>query len=162
MRTLNQRQRRCLPKAFSLFGLGVLLSGCVSNHSKDPEFANWVGHTVTLTTDHIVCISLPWAENPRWQDHFDLFKSTPYEMTEVHPSSCSPNHNEVIGTLPAGSLVEIVRFENKHGFLSPLGNRQAIVRVHIPSHDPDNLLAEVWLDKSEKGSYDFPWISLQD
>ena len=162
MSTLEWRRDRGLKDTFFLLGMGVMLAGCVSNHSRDPEFATWVGQTVALTTDHTVCISLSKASRPRWQNHFDLFENTPYNMTEVHPSSCSPNHNEVIGTLPAGSPIEIVKFESKQGILSSPDNRQALVRVEIPGHDPPTLLAEVWLDHTAEGSYDLPWKALQD
>lgn len=150
-------------RAIALLTTAVALGGCIQNRSTDPELAPWVGQTVTLTSTYKVCIPFSY-QTQSWTDILFFWTgglTTPYIMQDAqYELACRQDTNELIATLPPGTEVEVVKFEHHQGLMSAEGNRQVILQVPVPDHEPPTILALFELRAGSDTPYEFPWTPL--
>ena len=141
----------------------VVLGGCIENRSTDPDLAPWVGQTVTLTSTYKVCIPFSY-QTQSWTDILFFWTgglTTPYTLQDAqYELACRQDTNELIATLPSGTPVEVVKFEHHKGLISAEGNRQVILQVPVPDHDPPTVMVLFDLPVGDDTPYQFPWAPL--
>jgi hypothetical protein len=161
MVNMNQTRNRVI----ALLTTAIALGGCIANRSTDPDLAPWVGQTVTLTSTYKVCIPFSY-QNQSWIDLLFFWTgglTTPYVMQDAqYELACRQDANELIATLPPGTSAEVVKFEQHNGLISVEGNRQVILQVPVPDHDPPTVLALFELPFGDNTPYQFPWAPLDE
>ncbi|MEL6399137.1 MAG: hypothetical protein AAFR26_08645 [Cyanobacteria bacterium J06626_4] len=133
------------------------LASCERDRSTEPNLAPWVGQTVTLSADHLVCIPFSSRDATgisRWLVNRD---TTAYVMVNADiQSACRQDFNELIGPVSAGSQAEVVSFLTEYGLLVSHENLQAVLRVEVETPEPSSLLVKTDVAREAAG-YVFPW-----
>ena len=133
------------------------LASCERDRSTEPNLAPWIGQTVTLTADHLVCI--PFSSRDargidRWLVNRD---TTAYLMVNADiQSACRQDFNELIGPVSAGSQAEVVSFLTEYGLLVSHENLQAVLRIEVETPEPSSLLVKTQVERDAE-DYIFPW-----
>lgn len=133
------------------------LASCERDRSTEPNLVPWVGQTVTLSADHLVCIPFSSRDATgisRWLVNRD---TTAYVMVNADiQSACRQDFNELIGPVSAGSEAEVVSFLTEYGLLVNHENLQAVLRVEVETPEPSSLLVKTQVERGA-GGYVFPW-----
>ena len=133
------------------------LASCERDRSTEPNLVPWVGQTVTLSADHLVCIPFSSRDATgisRWLVNRD---TTAYVMVNADiQSACRQDFNELIGPVSAGSEAEVVSFLTEYGLLVSHENLQAVLRVEVETPEPSSLLVKTDVAREAAG-YVFPW-----
>ncbi|MEM6437607.1 MAG: hypothetical protein AAF773_27695 [Cyanobacteria bacterium P01_D01_bin.115] len=133
------------------------LASCERDRSTEPNLAPWIGQTVTLSADHLVCIPFTSRDATgisRWLVNLD---TTAYVMVNADiQSACRQDFNKLIGTVSTGSQVEVVSFLTEYGLLVSHENLQAVLRIEVETPEPSSLLVKTQVESNAEG-YVFPW-----
>ena len=133
------------------------LASCERDRSTEPNLAPWIGQTVTLNADHLVCIPSSSRDArgiDRWLVNRD---TTAYLMVNADiQSACRQDFNELIGPVSAGSQAEVVSFLSAYGLLVSHENLQAVLRIEVETPEPSSLLVKTQVESNAEG-YVLPW-----